>query len=546
MHAPAVALAGEIWKRHRWGLSAVGGMVLAFAIGIVKAPVSQNDAILYSICFVVGLCYVIGVFGYGFEARLESPESGFPTRLLLLPVRTSLLVGSPMVQGIIVAVALGVSWDYLVLGPGGLKTPVWWPVMLAAVVAACQAILWFPFGLSWVRLLVACAVLFVLVRAAALYNSFTLALGVSRAWAANPVHQNAILTVFAVALIPVSFLIARMGVIRSRRGESREWLQVWRPFRVAAERRAARQSFVSPLQAQIWYEWRLRGRGYAITVVLLMAALMCVALLLYHPGERADFGLMFLLIPPVVACFWGSQMGSMGESIRSTALTTFVASRPLGDAALVCAKLGNATLATGIAWGTVLATTATWFSITDRFHKLATFWEASVHKYGFDQAFGFSVLLAVGLLFGTWRALVANLWVGLLGRAWLVPAHIIFMMVVLFRSLFEWSLSSADAGWRVRFLAVLPWIIALAIGLKFLVAGLAFRASFRRKQMGIGTVVKLVSVWFLVALGFLALFAFFVPSSLVPLNRLAIVLVLGLPLARLAAAPLVLAWNRHC
>ena len=101
MHSPAAALASDFWRRHRWGLAAVAGVVLAFAAVRAAYPFERTTAMVHSIWFVIGLCYAVGVFAYGFEARLEGAESGFPARLFLLPVRTSVLVGWPMLQGVL-------------------------------------------------------------------------------------------------------------------------------------------------------------------------------------------------------------------------------------------------------------------------------------------------------------------------------------------------------------------------------------------------------------------------------------------------------------
>src|SRR5262245_51500158 len=135
MHSPAAALAWEFWGRHRIGLSLVTLLVAGFAVAGAVSPLSQNSAAAHSVWLVLGLCYVIGVFAYGFEGRLETAESGFPARLFLLPVRTWLLVGWPMLLGAVTAVAFWLAWDHLVLRPVGIETPAWWTAMLAAVVA---------------------------------------------------------------------------------------------------------------------------------------------------------------------------------------------------------------------------------------------------------------------------------------------------------------------------------------------------------------------------------------------------------------------------
>jgi hypothetical protein len=545
MHSPAVALASDFWWRHRWGLAAVVGVVLAFAAVRAAYPFERTTAMVHSIWFVIGLCYAIGVFAYGFEARLEAAESGFPVRLFLLPVRTSVLVGWPMLQGVVVAVALWMGWEHAVLRPSRVEVPAWWPAVLAAVVACGQALLWCPFGLPWLRLLVGCIMLSFLIRAPAVYAALAPSFGVSEGWARNPQHRDAVLTAFGVLLVPVAFLVARVGVGMARRGDSPDWLRIWQPPGRSAGARPERRPFASAAQAQAWYEWRLRGRGFVVTVAVVVAALAALALSLEHSSNRADFGLVFLFIPPLIATFWGSQMGSPGESIRSSALTTFAATRPLDDSALAAAKLRAATRAAVVAWLMVLGMTAAWFAITDGFEKMKLAWEGSVQKYGSTRATGVLVLWAAALVLGTWRALVANLWVGLSGRTWMVPAHMILVALVGLQLLAEWAFSNSGVARSEWFYEALPWILGGVVVLKFALAGWALRASHRRGQLKYDTAAKLVAGWVAGAVGLFALLAWLVPSSVVPVERLAVGVVLLLPLARLAAAPAALAWNRH-
>src|SRR5262249_44299398 len=161
------------------------------------------------------------------------------------------------------------------------------------------------------------------------------------------------------------------------------------------EPRRQRPPFASALRAQVWYEWRLRGRGYVVTVAVVVAALMALGLL-EHPSARVNFGLMFLFIPPLIAAYWGSAMGSPGESIRSTALTAFAATRPLDNASLVAAKFRAATRAAAVAWALVLAATAAWMAWAGGYDKFSAAWDAAVARHGPERATGVCVLLALG------------------------------------------------------------------------------------------------------------------------------------------------------
>ncbi|HSQ58694.1 MAG TPA: hypothetical protein VLM40_23435 [Gemmata sp.] len=545
MHAPAVALAWEFWWRHRWGLAGIGGLVAGFAAICAASPFDQNTAMVHSIWFAIGLLYAISVFSYGFETRLEAPESGFPVRHFILPVRTSVLVSWPMVQGMVVAVALWLAWDRLVLRPSGIETPAWWPAMLAALVACGQALLWLPFGLPWLRLLVGGVVVSALVRTSAIYDAIAPSLGIPAEWVSNPEQRNIVLGGFAAALIPIAFLVAWAGVGWARRGDTPDWLRTWRPLWPSAKPLRERPPFASALRAQVWYESRLRGRGFVVTVVIFVVLLMVLALALWTPQARADFGLAFLFIPLLIASFWGSQMGSPGESIRTSALSTFAATRPMNDAAMVAAKFWAATRTAIAAWLTVLLLTAVWFAFTDGFERMQLTWEGAVAKYGAAQALGGVVLWAVVLVLGTLRALVVNLWIGLAGRAWLVPTHMMVNAVVGFQFLLGLGYLNATAARREMLSEGLPLIIGGAILLKFALAARFVQASRRRAGLELGTAARLVAIWFLIAGGLFGMLACLVPEDQVPLHELALGVVLFVPLTRFLAAPLALAWNRH-
>jgi hypothetical protein len=539
-----LALAWEFWRRHRLGLAGVAALVVGFAAYCAAVPVTRTFGFVSSIWFAMGLCYVIGVFAYGFEGGLESPASGFPARLFVLPVRTGVLVGGPMLQGTAAAVLLWLGWDQLVLRPCGVETPAWWAVMLAAVVATGQAILWLPFGLPWLRILVGAVAFVVLLRAPAVLDLLT-SLGVSEQWLADPNHRDTALTAFAAALIPTAYLMAVFGVGRARRGDSPDWSLLGRAFRRGGELGPDRPPFASAVRAQVWYEYRLRGGGFVMTVAVVVAVLMLVGLLLEHRTNRPDLLLVFLLVPPLIAAFWGAQMGSTGESVRSTALTAFAATRPLDNAALVGAKLRAATRTAIVAFGLVLAATAGWFVATGAYEKMDQLWELLAERQGSARATGWFVLFPLTLFLFTWRSLVANLWVGLTGRTWMVPTHTIVTTLLVLQFLAEWAVWNADSARRAQITEALPWVAGGLVTAKFLLAGWAVRALVRGGKVRARTAARLIGLWVVVAGSLFALYGWLIPSESVAPYGVALGVVLFLPLARFAAAPLALGWNRH-
>src|SRR5437879_1354452 len=103
MHSPMMALAWQHWWRHRVGLAVVLLSLFPLAVFVRLRAVGDPTAMqayLSSFLFFIALVYVAAVFAFGFETKLEGRESGFPIRLFTLPVRTVVLVGWPMLQGI--------------------------------------------------------------------------------------------------------------------------------------------------------------------------------------------------------------------------------------------------------------------------------------------------------------------------------------------------------------------------------------------------------------------------------------------------------------
>jgi hypothetical protein len=539
MHSPAVALAWEFWGRHRLGLSAVAVLVLGFAVASAISPLPDVAATLYSLWIVLALCYVIGVFAYGFEGRLETAESGFPVRLFLLPVRTWVLVGWPMLQGTVVAVLLWLAWDRFVLRPSGIETPAWWPVMLAAVVTVSQAILWLPFGLPWLRLLVAVVVLIGLIRAPAFLelagDRFT-----------EPETQSRILTAFGAMLLPLAFLLAWRGASRARRGDTSDWLGAWRSVSSLARSARATEPFTSAMAAQVWYEWRIRGFRFVLTVAFMLLALVALGALLERDSDRqTGFGIILLLSPMLLAPFWASYGGTAGVTERSARLSAFAATRPLSNSVFVTAKIRAAGLAALTACVVALVVYAGWLLYTGGYRSVGLVWDVAVARCGTAKAVAFCVLLVAGPVLITWRALVVGLWAGLTGRQYIVIAHTIVIGFFGLQFMYELTFWNTDLARRARMIEVLPWVAAGAVAVKLLVAGWALAILRRRGELETGPLVTIVGVWVMAVASVFALAVWLFPSDWVPQYGLAIGAVLFVPLARLVAAPIALAWNRH-
>jgi hypothetical protein len=170
----------------------------------------------------------------------------FAKHMFVLPVRTSALVAWPLISGGLVVAAVWLINAGLVLRPGGIAAPLWWPAAaLALLLATFQALAWTPFAQRW------------------LHGAFTIAavtaplllllLGV-----ALDVRLNVFMaTTMLIALLPIAYLAAYFGVARARRSDFYDW-RTWGRFTewLACRRPAATHPFRSMSRAQLWYQCR--------------------------------------------------------------------------------------------------------------------------------------------------------------------------------------------------------------------------------------------------------------------------------------------------
>jgi hypothetical protein len=214
MRTPSLALAWQLWGRHRHGLAVALAcwLLAALLAAVLPAASPARHAVGLLGCALVWpltLLYLTALFAYGFDgAPIEGGGSCFPARAFTLPVRTRALVGWPMLHGTLAVALAWIGWAVFVFRPCDLDPdlPLWGPaLLLAAVLAWIQALLWVPFGLPYVRLVVLLAVPFGLVAAAGagwVYGVDNLALAGLFAW-----------------LTAVAYAVAWAGVSRARRGD---------------------------------------------------------------------------------------------------------------------------------------------------------------------------------------------------------------------------------------------------------------------------------------------------------------------------------------
>lgn len=439
-----------------------------------------------------------------------------------------------MLQGMGAVALLWMAWACFVLRPAGIEVSLGATALLAAAfVAVLQALLWSPFGLPWVRVVLAVVLLPLL----ALAPQLGPALGV----------KESVLVGLYAALIPLAGATAYAGVSRARHGQAADWRGLFRVLRTADRWPSRRQApFASPARAQSWFERRRHLIPFPLAVGALaglwLALLLWADVHVQQLDSRFFWGLPLLFSPPILAPFFGCFLGRTGTSAGNPyLLSSFTATRPVQGTALVAAKLKVAVLATLAAWAIVLLAASVWLASYESFWNL---WNDLRQAYPFWRVAAITLLAAGGPVFLTWRLLVDNLWIGLTGRAWIVRGSLLACGLGLTSAGLLAQLLS-DPGLRDRLWVALPWWAGGAAFLKLLAAACVGRALLRRGLIRPQTLAKLLALWLLAAAGVFVLACAAIPPGSAPVSLLAFGAVLCVPMARLAAAPLALAWNRH-
>jgi hypothetical protein len=553
MRTPALALSWQLWYRHRRGLAAAMACWAICAVLVAVLPRTGGDreplAALGLILLPLTLFYLLIGFAYGHDGLpIEARESSFPARQFTLPVRTTALVGWPMLYGGAAVALTYLAWAGCVIRPCGPDLPLAWPaLLLAALLAWLQALLWTPFGLPLVRVPVALTTATVLV----LFGSLGSIYGVP-----EPVLAGT----YAV-LIPAAYLVGRAGVRRARGGDLPDWRWWVGPARGVPAAPASRPPFSSPARAQLWYEWRLHGLVFPFLLLCLFLLLTYPAVLLAwvgHAGLDGDIypflqpftqeaRVLFLVFQPLVglplffAALLGNGLGAIGPRLR---VSSFLVARPLSSAALVTAKLHLTARSTAAAVALTLLTALGWLLLTGTGADLAGWWHQVVEMYQPARAGALVVLAAVAFVGLTWLQLCKGLAFGLTGRVWgqAIPVVVIVLLVALSFAA-QWIAHHPEH--HAVLWAALPWALAVAVLGKLLAAALAFAGSLRRRLWELRPLIVVLVAWLLTAGCLLLLAAWLLPTSWWTgwVGPLGVVLVV--PLARILAAPLALDWGRH-
>jgi hypothetical protein len=537
----ALAIAGDIGRRHRWGLGAIAAYVISLAIaGALRTSVTTTeDDGVFALTLVVPLTwcifYLLAVFCFGITGDLSRRESIYPARMFTLPVSTAALSGVPMLFGTIVVMSLWLLVGVFVRWPSWIQVPFLWPAFFAAAFLAwTQALMWRPYGLPGLRPFIAVTLL--ITGDAVVIAAIEL-----------KVPESTMAAVMAT-LVPMAYLAGYQALKLARRGGVADWRERFRS-RGAATSRSRGRAFASPATAQLWLEWRQLGRSLPVLVAIVLPFELG---LLFMRGMEASprtvyYALLAVLLTPrLMAAYVAVSFQSANPHEGDPhAMPHFMAARPMTSAGLVAAKLGAAALSTLVTWTVVLAAiplaldrSGLWWLVRD---ALAG-WEAVL---GTPRLVALVVLVVLGLMASTWKQLVQGLCIGLTGRAWLVRVNTLVILVLTIA-----VVPTVDYLRRHRDVLgdvfdALPWIVAALVTVKMMLAAWVAVRLHAVRPLSDRALVSGAAIWLAAVLTLYGVFVWLMDPPPFPHYVLLLTAILFVPLARLSAAPLALAWNRH-
>ena len=545
MRSPASAIAWELQRRYLWALIAVIGYLLVLGavnvliLGSLAEPVTLDPPDGRAGAAIAPLSttflYFLAVFSFGLQGDLGGRASLYPARMFTLPVTTKALAGWPMVHG---GVVMAILWLFAALcarWPWGIDLPLIWPALLGAVFLAwTQVLTWMPYGLPGLR------VIFAVVWLMSLDAIVILAVH----YKASESQMIALL----LPQLPLAYLAACFAVARARRGHVPDWRGIFSRRGQLADVLKRQHRFPSPADAQLWFEWRLHGRSLPTLVAMVLPFELALLFVFRHePPVLTSLTLLSVLVtPPFMAGFVAATIGKANPAARdSYGVAPFLATRPLTSAALIAPRLKVAIGSTLATWLLVLIATTLGLALSGTSSVVVTRVHEIAKVMGMPRAIVLGLLLALGLMASTWKQLAQNLYIGLSGREWVVKSSVFLtlsLLVVVIPTL-QW-IHDSRVG-LAGLLTALPWILAALVCLKMCVAAWIAIRLYDGRLLSDQTLVKGAACWLFAVLALYGVLVWFVDTPLIARYFLLLIAILAIPLARLSAAPLALAWNRH-
>jgi hypothetical protein len=359
------------------------------------------------------------------------------------------------------------------------------------------------------------------------------------------VSEPILVGVFAALAVP-GWALGYVGVRQGRRGDAPYWEGLFEPWRRLVRRLPRRRRpFASAAWAQTWFEWRRTGNSLPIMTGLLLLGVV-LPFLAFPDAIPLAHLLGAPAIPVLMAGMAGVPVSGRNRWVKDHfILAASTATLPMSTGEMLGSKLKAAALSTLVAWALVVVAVPLAVIWTGNLETAVGWWRQARQEVSALQIVAGLLAAAILLVGCTWKRLVDSLFFSLAGREWVTGCALALTMVGGVGLGLGGIWISKHPEIYVHLLPLVPWLLGLLIACRLSVAGLALRAGLRRRVLAPHTALRWMTAWLCVAATLFGLLVYVVPAERVPLYNLAFVVLFAMPMVRLSAAPLALAWNRH-
>jgi len=545
MRSAVTALAWEFWSANRRGwlilLAAIPSCAVLYRLLAGWLQESDGVRTLSFLPFAASLILAAAFCNFT-DVNRRSGIAGFPQHLFARPVNCHLLITCLMACAVLSVVGIYMAWAKLVYQPAGIELLVSWPATLLAVgIVLYQAIIWCMSNFRLTRIVVMSVMVTVLVGVGFLPYMPS----------QNPPSQASLSIILClVAVAAYGATVFSIGLERRGSGFASAWSRALVERVVDAVPRR-KSELASPERALFWFEWRRSGLILPLAVLLTTLLVMGPLLSLTGRGEDATLrAVIWLSIMPLL------MAGPVGKGLAKPdfwslelALSPFFAARPITCSQIIAAKLKLAAWSTLLAWSALIVVAVPWLVGTCDLKHLRELWATLNIVYSPLVLWPILLLSFVAALLVTWSFLVSALWMGYSGRtgAYYTYVGISLISVFAFAMCFGIWLDTPQNRGEI-FLAIqhwIPWGLAALFTFKCWLS-VAALAVARRSRLASNRAVASYLCFWLLATGTIVLLACLMSPRVEWLrNLLILVALLAVPSARIVAAPLAVARNRH-
>jgi hypothetical protein len=552
MRSAVASLAWEFWSANRrgWTLVLATIPVCALLYRLLPRPINHSDAAEFFIFLPFVASIILATAFCNFTDPVSKNNvAGFPRHLFTRPMSTRMLVTCVMGFSVFSVVGIYIAWVTLVFAPIGVEVLIRWPAtVIATGVVLYQAIVWCLSGFRITRVVIL-----------SLAVTFLVGIGVIRFGPTpeidflSPRWIEAQLSTVLLGVMALAYLTTLATVSLQRRGSAWGWAAGWkfieRVFDIIPHRAPKLRSADSALT---WFEWR-RG-GLLLPALVGFAAILIVgpAMEISGHGPKATMrAIEFMVLLPIVLAYpIGNGLAKPDLWSMELQLSPFFSTRPITGTQIIAAKMKSAAWSTLATWIALLVVALPWLYATCDLEYVYGIRQMFATVYSPVAFWAIAILALFAAMLLTWSLLIGSIWLGQSGSSsffyTFVGIALAAYLTVMCAALVWLVDYPAARGERfVGLLSWLPWALAALVTVK--AWGTIWAAWKAGQQCLISTpaIMGYSCLWLVATASLVVLACLISPRVTWLRDSLILAALLVVPLARMAAAPLTLASNRH-